>query len=441
MRWQPHDVGERLHVRLLGQVLAGEPARNRLRGHGLAAVLRHQLLQQGGARLDAHRFERGEQAFGEGGLFGLHGDLITVELRPGYEKYDFAIPFILREAEETLEHLPIDVAGLQPFGGMTREQLSELVGKGDVFTSHDLQSSTLFGDYRADGAVMNVGGYNEWLSRLTRRITQALSQSLPAGGKVAYHLAKPYTQVGSAVMATAIDDYIRSRLFREEFEPFENENWRLLVLQPVVDHVIKVFALALRNAEDRNTSGEIEVRHRRLSEVSRLPMRENASLEVEKCIYPRLQYPSRSGGLERAFIEWALRDTGVAAFCKISETWHDFARLRYVKDNGMPAFYSSGFLVRTADAIYLAETKAQDQASHPNVQRKRKAAAAWCERINALPPELRSGLPWHYALVGESIFHDWWKKGARLGELLSFSKVHAAPTVQSQGSLALDDGT
>ncbi|MEW9573258.1 DEAD/DEAH box helicase family protein [Rhodanobacter sp. Si-c] len=384
----------------------------------------------------------GKELVGETGDDTINsiGDLITVELRLGYEKYDFAIPFILREAEETLEHLPIDVAGLQPFGGMTREQLSELVGKGDVFTSHDLQSSTLFGDYRVDGAVMSVGGYNEWLSRLTRRITQALSQPLPAGGKVAYHLAKPYTQVGSAVMAAAIDDYIRSRLFREEFEPFENENWRLLMLQPVVDHVIKVFALALRSAEDRNTSGEIEVRHRHLSEVSRLPMRESASLEVEKCIYPRLPYPSRSGGLERAFIEWALHDTGVAAFCKISETRHDFVRLRYVKDSGMPAFYSPDFLVRTADAIYLVETKAQDQTSHPNVQRKRKAAAAWCERINALPSELRSGLPWHYALVGESIFHGWRQNGARLGELLAYSKVHAAPTAQSQGDLALGDG-
>lgn len=366
------------------------------------------------------------------------GDLIAVELRPDYQKYDFAIPFILREAEDTLEHLPIDVAALQPFGGMTREQLNDLVGKGDVFTSHDLQSSTLFGDYRVDGAVMHVGGYNEWLSRLTRRITQALNQPLQDGRKVAAHLAKPYTQVGSVVLATAIDDYIRSRLFREEFEPFENENWRLLMLQPVVDHVIKVFALALVKAEDRNTSGEIEVRHRRLSEVSRLPMRESASLEVEKCIYLRLPYPSRSGGLERAFIEWALHDSGVAAFCKISETRHDFVRLRYVKDNGMPAFYSPDFLVRTADAIYLVETKAQDQTSHPNVLRKRKAAAAWCERVNALPPELRSGLPWHYALVGESIFHDWRQNGARLGELLAYSKVRAATTVQSQSGLALD---
>lgn len=160
-------------------------------------------------------------------------------------------------------------------------------------------------------------------------------------------------------------------------------------------------------------------------------------MEVTKCIYPRLAYPSRSGGLERVFIEWALRDTGVAAFCKISENRHDFVHLRYVKDNGLPAFYSPDFLVRTADAIYLAETKAQDQTSHPNVLRKRKAAAAWCEHVNELPPELRGGLSWHYALVGESIFHDWRQKGARLGELLAFSRVRETLKRGAQAGLDL----
>jgi type III restriction enzyme len=57
-----------------------------------------------------------------------------------------------------------------------------------------------------------------------------------------------------------------------------------------------------------------------------------------------------------------------------------------------------------------------------------------------LPPELRSGLPWHYALIGESIFHDWRQNGARLGELLAYSKVRTATTLQSQGDLALGDG-
>ncbi|MFI4969328.1 MAG: DEAD/DEAH box helicase family protein [Lysobacterales bacterium] len=367
------------------------------------------------------------------------GDLIASELREGFERYDFAIPFILREADDTLEHLPIDVAALLPFSAMTRPQLAELLGKGDTFTSHDLQSSTLFGDYRVDGAVMNVNGYNELLSRLTRRIGQALSQPLPKGNRIAQHLATPYLQVNTVALASAIDDYIRERLFREAFEPFAEEGWRLLLLQPVIDHIVKVFGLALVKAEERGIEGDTDIRYRRLSEVTKLMVRESASLEVGKCIYERLPFPIRSGGLERAFIEWANADASVEAFCKISENRHDFVRLRYVKDDGLPAFYFSDFMVRTADAIYLVETKAQQQVNHPNVQRKLKAATTWCGRINALDPAQRSEREWHYALVGESLFHDWRAKGARLGELLLFSRARVAPIANAQSSLALGD--
>ena len=365
------------------------------------------------------------------------GDVEAVGLRDGFEQYDFALPFILREADESLDHAPIDIRALPVFGGLTRRQLKEMLGKGDTFTSQDLQSSTLFGDYRVDGAVMNVSGYNELLSRLTRRVGQSLSQPLPKGNRIAEHLAMPYLQVNTTVLAEALDDYIRERLFGETFEPFVDEYWRLLLLQPVMDHVVKVFGLALVNAEERATIGETEVRHRRLSEVPRLMMRESTSMGASKCIYTRQGWPARNGGLERAFIEWAQADSSIEAFCKISENRHDFARLRYVKDDGLPAFYFPDFMVRTTDAVYMVETKSQQQTTHPNVQRKLKAAATWCKRINELPAYDRGGREWHYALVNESIFDDWRRKGARLGELLAFSRIRTVADATSQGTLSL----
>ncbi len=365
------------------------------------------------------------------------GDIDPVGLRHDYERFDFAIPFILREADETLDHAPIDVHSLPAFSGLSRAQLSAMLGKGDTFTSQDLQSSTLFGDYRVDGAVMNVGGYNEFLSRLTRRVSQALSHDLPKGNKVAEQLAKPYLQVHTEALAGALDDYIRDRLFNEMFEPFDDEGWRLLLLQPVIDHIVKVFGLALVKSEERTVFGETEVRHRRLSEVPKLMMRESTSMEATKCIYTRQGWPTRNGGLERAFIEWAQSDADIEAFCKISESRHEFARLRYVKDDGLPAFYFPDFMVRTADAIYLAETKSQQQTTHPNVQRKLKAAATWCNRINDLPPCDRDGREWRYALVNESIFDDWRHKGAHLSELLSFSRIRPTTDASSQGNLSL----
>jgi type III restriction enzyme len=363
------------------------------------------------------------------------GDMIAVELRADFEQYDFALPFILREAEEWVEHGAIDTAVLPPFSAMSLEELQGMLGKGDTFSSLDLQSSTLFGTYRVHGAIMSVSGYNDWLARITRRIGQALAQPLPRGNRISDHIDNPYMQTNTVVLAAAVDEYVAEKLFGPGFEPLIEENWRLLLLRPVVDHMVKIFAHALTESREDSISGEVEVRYRRLSEVSRLMMRASNSMDVGKCIYPKLPYPAQSGGLEKAFMAWAQSDADVYAFCKISETRHEFARLRYIKDDGLAAFYSPDFLVRTVDAIYVVETKAQQQVSHPNVQRKLKAAVAWCERLNALPANLRSDLPWHYVLLGESAFYDWRQKGARLAELLSFARVRPQASLAAQAQL------
>ena len=179
-------------------------------------------------------------------------------------------------------------------------------------------------------------------------------------------------------------------------------------------------------AEDSRIIAPDEVTHWNLSEVDKLTMRESASLPVNKCIYERLPYPSRSGLLEKAFIEWADRDSSVFAFCKVHRQKHAGLRLRYIKHDGIPAFYSPDFLVRTEDRVFLAETKAQDQTAHPNVLRKRKAALAWCERLNHLSPENRMDVTWRYALVGEDAFHAWRDKGASLTELLDYAMIRPA---------------
>ena len=363
------------------------------------------------------------------------GDVIAAELRKDFAAFDFGIPFILQEADELHQHKQLDVTTLPAFTAMTADQLKGLLGKGDTFVSQDLQSATLFGDYRVDGAVMNVSGYNDYLSRLTRRISQALSSELPRNHKIATHLAKPYLQVHTADLTGWIDDYVWTQLFAGSFNPLEDENWRLLLLQPVLDHITQVLADGLRKSEQKHSTGQTEVHLRYLSEVPTLVVRESASVEVSKSIYTRLGWPSQSGGLERAFIHWAQADTQVLAFCKISENRHTFARLRYVKDDGLPAFYSPDFLVRTAGAVYLVETKSQEQTIHPNVQRKRKAALAWCERINNLTEELRRSPPWHYVLLGEAAVYEWQDKGARLAELLDYARIRPLGDVLLQQSL------
>lgn len=361
------------------------------------------------------------------------GDLIAVDLREGFEAYDFAIPFILREREETIRERSFNVTALEPFQTFSLDQLKRMIGTGDKFVSEDVENKTRFGDYRVQGGVMTATGYNDYISRIVRRIGELLTQPLTSSSKVFANKANfPYLQVNKPHLAAWIDSYIRTRLFGRPVNPLEDENWRVLLVDPVTEHIIRVFAQQLLETEDTDVSDEAEIAYRRLSEISRLTMRESCSLAVSKCIYARLPYPSRSGLLERAFIETADRDATVEAFCKVHEHKHDFVRLRYVKEDGLPAFYSPDFLVRTDSTIYLVETKAQGQLAHPNVKRKRKAAVAWCERINGLDADQRSGRDWHYVLLGEDVFYQWRDKGASMKDLLDFARLRPVEELGQQ---------
>ena len=352
------------------------------------------------------------------------GDLVSVGLRPGFEEYDFALPFILRDEIEELEETSIDPDALQPFAGMSVEVLKRQLGTGERFHSEDVQARTRFGDYRVHGGVMTATGYNDYLARITRRITEAVTQPLTdSSTKFANATKFPYVQINRAEMAEGIDHFIQTGLFAGPFDPMLDENWRVLLIDPVTDHIIKVWARAILEAEASVIVAAPEVTHRHLSDVPKLAMREGSSVPVAKAIYFRLPYPSRSGGLEQAFIETCDRDASVDAFCKINEQKHTYARLRYIKEDGLPAFYSPDFFVRAGQANYLVETKAQGQLTSPNVLRKRKAAVAWCDRINQLAPEQRSRLEWHYVLLGEDVFYNWRDKGASILELLEFARL------------------
>jgi type III restriction enzyme len=365
------------------------------------------------------------------------GDLISVGLRPGYEPFDFAIPFILREQVEELEETKIDYEELAPFGSFTLDQLKSQIGQGEKFHSEDVQARTRFGDYRVHGGVMTATGYNDYLARITRRITEAITLTDTTSSSKAFANASkfPYIQINRAELAEAIDTYIRTRLFGHELEPLVDENWRVLLIDPVTEHIIKVWARAILEAEESVVVAGAEVVHRRLSEVTKLAMREGSSLAVNKAIYFRLPYPSRAGGLEQAFMENCERDASVDAFCKINEQKHTFARLRYIKEDGLPAFYSPDFFVRCGDFIYLVETKAQGQLTSPNVLRKRKAAVAWCDRINELEADQRSEAEWAYVLLGEDTFYGWRDRGGSVAEMLAFAKLRPAEA-RGQGRFA-----
>ena len=102
----------------------------------------------------------------------------------------------------------------------------------------------------------------------------------------------------------------------------------------------------------------------------------------------------------------------------------------------MPAQYSPDFLVRTDDAVYVVETKAQSALSDENVQRKQRAALAWCRADQRARPEQRDDRDWHYVLLGESIVREWHKKNVRCSELLEYAQLRRpSSTSDSRASL------
>ena len=354
---------------------------------------------------------------------GATGDLEHVDLRPGYQAYDFEIPVILRDADEELRQPSINPLELAP-SPYPLDLIIKTVGKGDRFVSQDAQTGTQYGDYRVDGGVLTATGYNDYLSRMTTRITEALGRTMTKSQSKYNENAKfPILQAYRPLLTGWLDSYIRHRLFGQEFDPLAEENWRVLLLDDVAHSIAGTFATKLVELQDSQVVASAEVQHRSLSEVTTIPVRGSTAEEVNKCIYPKLPIPSQGGGLERRFIRWADKDSGIEALAKVHEYRHDFLRRPYLKADGMPAQYSPDFLIRTPFTIYVVETKAQSALSDENVQRKQKAALAWCEQINELPEEQRDGRVWAYVLLGETIVNEWHKKNATVTDLLEYARL------------------
>lgn len=368
------------------------------------------------------------------------GDLITVELRDGYEQFDFRIPVILRDVDEELVEPSVDPLALPPgrhagvAGGIG--WLKGIVGKGDTFVSEDAQTGTRYGDYRVDGGVLTATGYGDYLGRITNRLATALSGRTTDNAKKYKQMVHyPLLQAFRPLLTGWVDAYIRNRLFDEPFDPMAEENWRVLLLPDVVDDISAVFAAALIEATANTEVGGAQVLYRPISEVRSIKVRTSASVVVSRSIYPRLPYPSRSGGLERRFIEWAEVDTHIEAFVKVDEYHHHMVHRPYLKADGMPAYYSPDFLVRTAGAVFIVETKAQGALSDENVLRKKRAARGWVDQIKRLDPEQRDDREWSYVLLGETTVESWLSNGERCSALLEYARLTPETAPQQQLSL------
>jgi DNA or RNA helicases of superfamily II len=352
------------------------------------------------------------------------GDIIKVGLRENYQEYDFYFPIIIQDKEENLVPIELSLDGLEPFP-VPLETLKRLVPKdGDVFYSEEITVKTRFGEYSITADIFTAKSYNEFIAKLVRGVS---SLFIPVGKKKAKK-SYPMMQINNVEIARLTDNYIRHKLFNQEFNPLENNNWRVLLLSEskLIYHLIKNVSKAVYDLQNNIDVTEAKIIKRYFSEVNELKMRENFSLDIAKAIYEKLPYPSHKGGFEKSFIEFVDKDSQVKAFIKINENYHDFAHITYIREDGLLSHYYPDFVVRIDDKIYLVETKAQKDVNNPNVRQKRLATLEWVNKVNELKPENRMSCTWHYVLLGENTFYEFQDKGASTGEILEYAMMTKA---------------
>lgn len=355
---------------------------------------------------------------GDVGVGGATGDILTVGLREDYGKYDFQWPVILHDSIDEFEDAEIDLDDLEPFTMYPLPLLRKFLAKeGETFVSQESLTKTTFGKYKVTANLFNASGYNEYLQKLLRVVTLRFENCRRQGF--------PTIQINGAQMVQVMDWYIREKLFSAPFNPFQGNDWKILLAKDgiVTKHIVEQFAVAIYKMQNRLTTINAEVSHTDFSSLRAIKMRESYSMEVQKCIYPRLGYPSHGGGLEKAFIEFLDRDAEVERFLKINESGHSFAIIFYVRKDGLMATYHPDFIVATAEKVYLIETKGDDKVDDVNVRQKQTATVEWIKKINALEPGDRMNRTWEYVLVGESVFYSLSGSGATITDICNMCKV------------------
>jgi len=181
---------------------------------------------------------------------------------------------------------------------------------------------------------------------------------------------------------------------------------------------MKELSKAMYDMQNNINVTEAEIEKRWFSEIKTLKIRENYSLDIQKSIYTKTGYPSNKGGFEKDFLLACDADSGIERLIKINENKHVFMRLRYVRSDGMLSSYFPDFMIKTADTVYLVETKAEKDISNINVQAKQRSALDWVAKINELQSDHRMNVVWKYVLLDDTTFYTLQTQNVSISDIL-----------------------
>src|ERR1019366_2197675 len=157
--------------------------------------------------------------------------------------YDMYWPVIIRDAEEEIKPSELSLDKLKAFTAFDLDQLRKiLVKEGEVFFSKEITVGTQFGEYVVTANLFTAQSYNEYLQRLLHTVTNRME-------KVSERKTKPMPiiQVNQVQIVQLLDRYIKEKLFNQSFNPFENNNWKILLARNgiVTQHIVKEVGKAI----------------------------------------------------------------------------------------------------------------------------------------------------------------------------------------------------
>ena len=209
-----------------------------------------------------------------------------------------------------------------------------------------------------------------------------------------------------AELMSVLDDYVSTHLFGEKVDFHQEDNYRVLAHIPLYDFVVTHVRKALVDLLGKVVyEAHPEAVWERLSKVDKILVRAKNVVVTNKSIYPKTSPAPKGGGFEARFMAECLeKSSSVLAYAKLDPR-HGFS-IRYRNEFGIARDYYPDFIVKTANKMYLVETKGDRDMSSPVVARKAKAAIGWCETASRTKPpaELSQPAEWEYVLLSEKTY-------------------------------------
>jgi type III restriction enzyme len=174
----------------------------------------------------------------------------------------------------------------------------------------------------------------------------------------------------------------------------------VLIFNFIVEEVRKAILLKL---------GEMKYdyvgRWRKLSDITRLMLREKNSIETWKTIYTRQGFSAKGGGFEKNIMSNLLEQSSeVLAYAKLDK--RHALLIPYRDEFGILREYEVDFIIKTHDKNYLVETKSDKDLYEHTVLLKAKAAHSWClsaSRVSSVE-DITKPANWEYLVLSEGLF-------------------------------------